>query len=157
MGHSSKCFPLGLALLLLFHCCAAQLETITARGQQGTQLGGGTMQQQRHTVGRTQQDQCQLESLNPLEPSRRIEAEAGFSEIWEVQSAQELQCAGIGAIRHVIRPRGLMLPAYANSPELMYVVQGKYPNTSTPRYIYGCDSLTPCMHGQRKKKKTSFL
>ncbi|KAK4802146.1 hypothetical protein SAY86_000349 [Trapa natans] len=66
--------------------------------------------------------QCRLENLRVLEPSRRIEDEAGYTELWD-ENEEALTCAGLAFTRHVIRRNGLFLPSYSNSAELMYVVQ----------------------------------
>ncbi|KAE8651811.1 hypothetical protein Csa_006622 [Cucumis sativus] len=66
---------------------------------------------------------CHLENLRAQDPVRRIEAEGGFTELWEPNS-EELQCAGVNMVRHTIRPRGLLLPGFTNAPKLVFVVQG---------------------------------
>ncbi|XP_010025835.2 11S globulin seed storage protein 1 [Eucalyptus grandis] len=102
---------LAFVLLLQYASCYAQIEQVTSRsqGQQPHRFRGG---------------ECQIERLNTLEPSRRIEAEAGVSELWDEDEGQ-LQCAGVAVVRHIIQKRGLFLPAFTNAPELMYVVQGR--------------------------------
>ncbi|XP_065862148.1 11S globulin seed storage protein 1-like [Euphorbia lathyris] len=72
---------------------------------------------------RSRQDECQLHRINAVEPSRRVQSEAGLTEIWD-ENDRQFQCAGVVAIRHVIRERGLLLPHYSNGPKLIYVIQG---------------------------------
>lgn len=115
MKYSTTLYCLGLGFLVLFHCGLAQIEQVT-RGQR-------PVVQQQHPL-RTR-DECRLENLNVLEPARRIEAEAGYTELWD-ENEDELVCAGSAVLRHVIRPRGLSLPAFTNAPELVYVVRGNY-------------------------------
>ncbi|PHT86752.1 hypothetical protein T459_08858 [Capsicum annuum] len=98
MGSSLLCF--SLSLLLVLH---------------------GTFAQQRF---QQQQGQCQLNRLSPQEPNVRIQAEAGLTDVWDPNN-QQFQCTGISLIRHVIQPRGMLLPSYLNAPLLAYVEQGR--------------------------------
>lgn len=97
MGASWLCF--SLSFLLVLH---------------------GTFAQQRY---QQQQGQCQLNRLNPMEPTVRIQAEAGVTELWD-KNNQQFQCAGVSLIRHVIQSRGMLLPSYLNTPLLAYVERG---------------------------------
>ncbi|XP_030513522.1 11S globulin subunit beta-like [Rhodamnia argentea] len=117
---SSLLLSLGLlALLAGLHGCSAHFSR--ASGQGIWPLGRHPQQRQRHQLRfRTE---CRLDRLYPQEPSRRIEAEAGFTELWDEEDEQ-FACAGAAALRHVIRRNGLLLPSYTNAPKLMYVVQG---------------------------------
>ncbi|KAE9451231.1 hypothetical protein C3L33_16864, partial [Rhododendron williamsianum] len=67
-----------------------------------------------------------LPNPEPQHPraNRQMQHEAGVSEIWD-QDDDQLQCAGVAASRHVIEPRGLLLPAFVNAPLLAYVLQGQ--------------------------------
>ncbi|KAG6738276.1 hypothetical protein POTOM_057885 [Populus tomentosa] len=38
---------------------------------------------------------------------------------------EQFECAGVAVIRHTIQKRGLLLPAYTNTPKLVYVEQGR--------------------------------
>ncbi|CAK8571941.1 unnamed protein product [Lathyrus sativus] len=69
-------------------------------------------------------NQCQLDSINALEPDRRVESEAGLTETWN-PNHPELQCAGVSLIRRTIDPNGLHLPSYSPSPQLIFIIQGK--------------------------------
>ncbi|CAK8571959.1 unnamed protein product [Lathyrus sativus] len=69
-------------------------------------------------------NQCQLDSINALEPDHRVESEAGLTETWN-PNHPELQCAGVSLIRRTIDPNGLHLPSYSPSPQLIFIIQGK--------------------------------
>ncbi|KAE7997828.1 hypothetical protein FH972_002429 [Carpinus fangiana] len=92
---------LSLCLLFLFNGCLAQTR------QQGRQFG-----------------QCQLDKLDALEPTNRIDAEAGSIEAWDPND-QQFRCAGVAVVRRTIEPRGLLLPHYHNAPQLVYIVRGR--------------------------------
>ncbi|KAK4492473.1 hypothetical protein RD792_003282 [Penstemon davidsonii] len=74
--------------------------------------------------GSWQQGQCQISRIDAREPSIRVRAEAGVTEIWDFNN-DEFQCAGVSIHRHRIQAKGLMLPAYHNAPVLAYIVQGR--------------------------------
>ncbi|KAJ9543528.1 hypothetical protein OSB04_023235 [Centaurea solstitialis] len=87
-------------------------------------LSAGTLaRQQQHQQGQ-QQNQCQINRINALEPFDSIQAEAGVTEFWEPNN-QQFQCAGVEFIRHRIQPGGLLLPSYVNTPLLSFTEQGK--------------------------------
>ncbi|KAI5395202.1 legumin B-like [Lathyrus oleraceus] len=69
-------------------------------------------------------NQCQLDSINALEPDHRVESEAGLTETWN-PNHPELKCAGVSLIRRTIDPNGLHLPSYSPSPQLIFIIQGK--------------------------------
>lgn len=69
-------------------------------------------------------NQCQLDSINALEPDHRVESEAGLTETWN-PNHPELQCAGVSLIRRTIDPNGLHIPSFSPSPQLIFIVQGK--------------------------------
>jgi len=91
----------SLCLLVLFNGCLAQ------RRQQQRQFG-----------------ECRLDRLDALEPTHRVEAEAGVIESWD-HNDQQFQCAGVAVIRRTIEPNGLLLPQYSNAPELVYIERGE--------------------------------
>lgn len=103
--------PLSLCLILL---CQGSLAQISFGGQ-------SPWQSQRSFAGPRG---CRFERLEALNPSRRMRFEAGMTEYYE-WSNEMMQCAGVSACRHVLEPRGLLLPHYNNAPSLMYIVQGK--------------------------------
>ncbi|KDP26529.1 hypothetical protein JCGZ_17687 [Jatropha curcas] len=70
-----------------------------------------------------QQNQCQLDRLDALEPDNSIQSEAGVVESWNPNQDQ-FQCAGVAIVRLTIQPKGLLLPSYSNAPQLVYIVQG---------------------------------
>ncbi|XP_047320986.1 11S globulin seed storage protein Ana o 2.0101-like [Impatiens glandulifera] len=75
-------------------------------------------------AGQQQQAQCRIQSLNPLEPARRLQHEAGYTDVWD-QTSDQIQCAGVAASRHLIQQGGLLLPTFSNAPLLAYVVRGR--------------------------------
>ncbi|KAM3752366.1 hypothetical protein ACB098_03G012600 [Castanea mollissima] len=68
-------------------------------------------------------NQCQLDSLDALEPNNRIEAEAGVTEAWDPNNKQ-FQCVGVAVVRRTIEHNGLLLPQYTNTPQLIYIEKG---------------------------------
>ncbi|XP_076932114.1 11S globulin subunit beta-like [Bidens hawaiensis] len=99
----STCFPPGLiCFLLLFSVTLAQ---------QSSRVRGPS--------------DCQFRTITAREPNRRQVSEAGFSEFWDSNEKDELECAGVQVVRHTINPKGLLLPYYPNTPELVFVVQGQ--------------------------------
>lgn len=100
----SPCFPPGLiCFLLLFSVTLAQ---------QSSRVRGPS--------------DCQFRTITAREPNRRQVSEAGFSEFWDSNEKDELECAGVQVVRHTINPKGLLLPYYPNTPELVFVVQGTF-------------------------------
>ncbi|KAF9609293.1 hypothetical protein IFM89_022736 [Coptis chinensis] len=92
-------FSLSVCFLILFHAQATQ-------------------QSQRET-----QSQCRIQNIDALEPTRRIQSEAGVTEHWD-ENNEQLECAGVAVTRHTIQPRGLLLPHFNNAPKLSYILQG---------------------------------
>ncbi|XP_059431780.1 11S globulin seed storage protein Jug r 4-like [Corylus avellana] len=125
---------LSLCLLFLFNGCLAQTR------QQGRQFG-----------------QCQLDRLDALEPTNRIDAEAGSIEAWDPNN-QQFRCAGVAVVRSTIEPRGLLLPHYHNAPQLTYIVRGRgFQGTILP----GCpetfqESMQQSQQQQQEGQSESF-
>nr|GEV03414.1 legumin B-like [Tanacetum cinerariifolium] len=71
------------------------------------------------------QSSCQIDRISAREPNRRVESEAGVSEFWDSFENDELECAGVEVVRHTIYPKGLLLPYYPSTPELVYIVLGQ--------------------------------
>ncbi|KAJ4763792.1 Glutelin type-B 2 [Rhynchospora pubera] len=67
---------------------------------------------------------CRFDHLEALNPAQRIQSEAGMTEYYE-ESSEMLRCAGVSVKRHIVEPRGLLLPAYHNAPSLVYITQGR--------------------------------
>ncbi|XP_052305478.1 legumin B [Populus trichocarpa] len=111
---SCSLLSLTLCFLVLFNCCFAQIEQVSSRHGQ----------QQQGRQRRSQRSECQIDRINALEPARKIRSEAGVTEIWD-ENDEQFQCAGVVVIRHTINNRGLLLPAYSNTPKLIYVEQGR--------------------------------
>ncbi|XP_026451105.1 legumin B-like [Papaver somniferum] len=110
-------FLVSLCSIIFFHGCLAQIE------QQQVWGGQQQPQQQRQRQSR-QESECRIENIQALEPTRTIQSEAGVTERWD-ENEEQLQCAGVAVTRHVIQPRGLLLPEFVNAPKLIYVVQGR--------------------------------
>ncbi|KAL4558671.1 hypothetical protein LXL04_036872 [Taraxacum kok-saghyz] len=105
----AKFLSLSLTFLVVFHGCLALRP----------------FQQQ-------QQDQCQIQRINALEPNERVQSEAGWTDFFD-SSNQQFQCAGVEVIRHHIQPQGLLLPSYINTPLMVYILQGRgYQGTMMP-------------------------
>ncbi|KAL7582962.1 11S globulin seed storage protein Jug r 4 [Lactuca sativa] len=101
---------LSLSFLLVFHGCLALRP----------------FQQQQ------QQNQCQIQRINALQPNERVQAEAGWTDFFD-SSNQQFLCAGVEVIRHHIQPQGLLLPSYVNTPLMVYILQGRgYQGTMLP-------------------------
>nr|DAD19895.1 TPA_asm: hypothetical protein HUJ06_021358 [Nelumbo nucifera] len=107
---------LGICLFILFHGCLAVRPYNSHQGQ-----GWSTRPDHQ---SRGEQSECQINNLDALEPSRRIEAEAGQFEIWD-DNNEQFRCAGVAAYRVTIQPKGLSLPVYHNQPRILYIVQGR--------------------------------
>jgi len=112
MATSTIFLSLSLCLAVLLHGCVAQFGV---GGQSPWQTSRG------FGVG---QRACRFERLEALEPSRRVQHEAGVTEYYD-ENNEQLRCAGLSARRRIIEPRGLRLPAYSNAPSLVYIKQGK--------------------------------
>ncbi|XP_071711249.1 11S globulin seed storage protein Ana o 2.0101-like [Rutidosis leptorrhynchoides] len=109
MGSSHR--PLGICIfLVLFHGCLSQITAPCMQTQQPSRLSG--------------RSDCQIDRIIAREPNRRVESQAGVSEFFESFENDELECAGVEAVRHTIYPKGLLLPYYPSAPELVYVVRG---------------------------------
>lgn len=96
----AKAYSSSLSLicfLLFFHGCFAQIERVTT-------VPRGLPPQQRQQ--RPQREECQLERIIVVEPNRRIQSEAGVTDVWD-ENDDQFQCAGVVPMRHVIQERGL--------------------------------------------------
>ncbi|KAF3329846.1 Glutelin type-A 1 [Carex littledalei] len=102
----------SLCLLVIFQGCVAQF-----------QFGGQSAWQSSREFGPGQRA-CHFEQLSALEPSRRVQSEAGVTEYYE-ENNEQLRCAGLSAFRRIIEPKGLRLPVYSNTPSLVYITQGR--------------------------------
>ena len=111
---------LSIAFLFLVVChgCFAQLGQQQREGMQSLGLRGT----EQHSL-RAKTD-CGLQSINAREADQRIEAEGGITEIWDPKNNVEFWCAGVAAVRHVLQPKGLLLPSYTSAPQMYYVNQG---------------------------------
>ncbi|KAJ9564964.1 hypothetical protein OSB04_000930 [Centaurea solstitialis] len=120
---------LSLSILMVFHGCLAYQP----------------FQQQ-------QQNECQIQRINPLEPNERVEAEGGWTEFFDAND-QQFRCAGVEVIRHHIRPQGLYLPSYINTPLMIYIKQGKgYQGIILP----GCSETFQSSQQLQEQSQQSF-
>uniref|UniRef100_A0A7N0UXB5 Cupin type-1 domain-containing protein n=1 Tax=Kalanchoe fedtschenkoi TaxID=63787 RepID=A0A7N0UXB5_KALFE len=67
--------------------------------------------------------QCRFQRLRSIQPDQRIESEGGFSELWS-QNEEQFQCAGVSAMRNVIRPQSMYVPAFQPTPRLVFIERG---------------------------------
>jgi len=70
-----------------------------------------------------QQNECQLEQLNALEPDNRIESEGGIIETWNPNNNQ-FRCAGVALSRCTLQRNSLRRPFYSNAPQEIFIQQG---------------------------------
>ncbi|XP_028791711.1 glycinin G3-like [Neltuma alba] len=71
-----------------------------------------------------QQNECQLEQLEALEPDNVIKSEGGRVETWNPNHRQ-FRCAGVALTRCVLEQHALKMPSYSNSPQLIYIQRGR--------------------------------
>ncbi|KAL5711881.1 hypothetical protein ACHQM5_014110 [Ranunculus cassubicifolius] len=90
-------FSLSVCFLIMFHAQARQ-----------------------QSQGRVQ---CQVQNIDALEPTRKVQAEAGVTEHWD-ENEEQLDCAGVSVTRHTIQPKGLLLPHFHNAAKLTYIIEG---------------------------------
>ncbi|XP_058092263.1 11S globulin seed storage protein 2-like [Magnolia sinica] len=85
----------------------------------------GQTQQSQESQRRLQDaQQCRIQRLSATRPARRIESEGGITELWD-ENDDQFQCAGVAAMRNIIRPSSLSLPNMSPSPRLVYIQQGR--------------------------------
>ncbi|KAJ9543530.1 hypothetical protein OSB04_023237 [Centaurea solstitialis] len=97
-----------------------------------------------------QQNQCQINRINALEPFDRVQAEAGVTEYWEPEN-QQFQCAGVEFIRHRIQPGGLLLPSYVNTRSC------PSPKKVVLFYFLLCKSLRAHLVARLSLRRLNFL
>ncbi|KAL5059697.1 hypothetical protein RYX36_031301 [Vicia faba] len=71
----------------------------------------------------SQQNECQLERLDALEPDNRIESEGGLIETWNPNNRQ-FRCARVALSRATLQRNALRRPYYSNAPQEIYIQQG---------------------------------
>lgn len=111
------------SFLCFFFCFLVVCQISFAQIFERQQIWQRLQHQQQHRALRSKTE-CQIERLNAQEPNRRFESEAGVVEFWDA-TQEQFECAGVQAVRHEIRRNGLLLPYYSNTPQLIYIVQGK--------------------------------
>lgn len=79
---------------------------------------------QPHQKQHPQQNECQLEQLNALEPDNRIESEGGIIETWNPNNRQ-FRCAGVALSRCTLQRNSLRRPFYSNAPQEIFIQQGQ--------------------------------
>lgn len=70
------------------------------------------------------QQECNFDRLDALQPTSTIEAEGGKTEFWNPDTKQ-CRCAGVAFLRHTIRRKGLLVPSYVNSVLMAFVEEGR--------------------------------
>ncbi|KAL3520981.1 hypothetical protein ACH5RR_019130 [Cinchona calisaya] len=108
----------GSSLQVVLVLCLLALSSSSCLASRLSQ--GGQQQQGQFGIS---QGECNLQNLSPQEPIHTLKHEAGFTEIWD-QNNEQLRCAGVSALRHVIQPQGLLLPSFNNAPVIVFVIQG---------------------------------
>ncbi|CAJ1968162.1 unnamed protein product [Sphenostylis stenocarpa] len=76
------------------------------------------------SIGTQRFNQCQLDSLNVLEPDHRVECEGGIIETWSPKHP-ELKCAGVTFSKRTLYTNGLHMPSYSPYTQMIMIVQGK--------------------------------
>nr|AAF05770.1 glutelin [Elaeis guineensis] len=109
---SSSWLSFSLCLLLLCRMSQAQFGSSQESPFQSSRRSVST------------RNECRIERLNALEPTRTVRSEAGMTDYFD-EDNEQFRCAGVSAIRRVIEPRGLLLPSMSNAPRLVYIVQGR--------------------------------
>ncbi|KAL1816769.1 hypothetical protein DCAR_0521159 [Daucus carota subsp. sativus] len=74
--------------------------------------------------GLREQQECNFERINALQPSSSIESEGGRTEFFNPDQKQ-FRCAGVAFLKHTIRQKGLFVPSYTNSVLMVFVEQGR--------------------------------
>ncbi|KAJ8547228.1 hypothetical protein K7X08_010814 [Anisodus acutangulus] len=136
----------SLCFLVLSHGCFAQLLEQQSVWQR--------LQQQQQNSALRSKTECQIERLNAQEPTRKFESEAGVIEFWDA-TQEQFECAGVQAVRHEIRRNGLLLPYYTNTPQLMYIIQGRGIHSTM---IPGCAETYEAQSGESRtgERRRSF-
>jgi uncharacterized protein YjlB len=132
--------PLNLAKPILLSLCLLVLFTT---GSLAT-----TQSRSRRLSHQQQQNRCQIDQLEALEPSQRIRSEAGLIERWDANEEQ-LQCAGVAVSRYTIERNGLFLPSFNNAPQLVYILEG---NGIQGTVFPGCPETFQSVQGQSEQQ-----
>ncbi|XP_006647245.1 glutelin type-A 1-like [Oryza brachyantha] len=115
MASMSTVLPLCLSIFLFFQVSIAQYSFSESplqirRGFRGDQES---------------RQQCRFDHLAALGATHQQRSEAGFTEYYNTEATNEFRCAGVSVRRLVVERKGLVLPMYANSHKLVYIVQGR--------------------------------
>lgn len=120
-------FSLALSFLIFCNVSLAQLPQQQQQQQQPEQPSRGWFIRQ-------QLRDCNIQQLRALEPTRRVEAEAGFTEYWNSRDTQ-FNCAGVSIQRTVIQPGGLLQLSFDNAARVTFIEQGSLLDTSLLIYL----------------------
>lgn len=111
---STLCVSLRFLLIIINVCFASSFNPV----EQGVQLawlqGSVRLSKEQQRYPLRFRRECPLENLKTLEPFWCIEAEAGYTVLWD-ENDEQFVCARSAALRHVIRHRGLLRPSYTSS------------------------------------------
>ncbi|KAJ0967583.1 hypothetical protein J5N97_024500 [Dioscorea zingiberensis] len=111
-------FSLALSFLILCNGSLAQQSQQSQSWFPAKQQGRGGFSEQ------WQRRECNFDQLSVLEPTRRVDAEAGYTEYWDPKDNQ-FNCAGVSFQRTVIQPGGLLQLSFDNAARLTYIEQGQ--------------------------------
>ncbi|KAH7691127.1 11-S seed storage protein plant protein [Dioscorea alata] len=111
-------FSLALSFLIFCNVSLAQLPQQQPQQQQLPE------QPSRGWFIKQQLRDCNIQQLRALEPTRRVEAEAGFTEYWNSRDTQ-FNCAGVSIQRTVIQPGGLLQLSFDNTARVTFIEQGQ--------------------------------
>ncbi|KAL6978677.1 hypothetical protein U1Q18_020342 [Sarracenia purpurea var. burkii] len=103
-------------LVVLLAICLSLLASV-AIGQQHQQSQQSQAQQRRA-------QQCRLQRLTASQPSHRLQSEGGVTELWD-ENDDQFQCAGVAAMKSILRPNSLSLPNFHPAPRLVYIERGQ--------------------------------
>lgn len=70
-----------------------------------------------------EQQDCNFDRLNALQPTSTLEAEGGKTEFWNPDTKQ-FRCSGVAFLRHTLRRKSLLVPSYVNSVLMVFIEQG---------------------------------
>nr|CAD1830923.1 unnamed protein product [Ananas comosus var. bracteatus] len=93
--------------------------------------------------------QCRLDRLDVMEPTRRMQFEAGRIEYFD-ETNEQLRCAGLFAKRIIMEPRGLLQPSYANAPACSTSSKARRLHLSLAVHPSVCLFVCPCSSTDRR-------
>ena len=90
--------------------------------------------------------ECRFERLQAFEPLQNMRSEAGVTEYFD-ETNELFQCTGTFVIRRVIQPQGLLIPRYANTPGMVYIIQGLYNDNVLQNFVNKTSNYD--LHGKK--------